>query len=1629
MKKLIDDIQKDNKIPGSPGCDKLTKPEEIAALSRFLKKVREVQEEHVGLETDSLELTGSKDINGLGEVSKLSSFVDPILKSETKIPETLDRSLVLRNGDTISLSTVKIDLEDRGSGMNDLRAGLDKLVNDENRKNSTINKLNTDLEKIDGKTDLTDTLRQQVDKIVNNPDAEITLTNFRDDLDDKKGDPSLPLNYEGLDVRDKRTGLPTDLDYLNVEDNNLDLSKGYDKVEGIDPVKSLSSNLDRLNRDKKEDRTDLSSILDRLSNSPNTTTPLSSVTDRLNVGGGENRLGDLVDKLTDTEEGKTNLRTDKERLDAIPKAPILPTTRQNLKDIKNEGSLSGKIETLSANSEVPSLENQVEQLAVQEDLPNLRTTSEKLIDTSGVTKIEGKVETFEVIKDLKSKVDNLSINTESLKSLNQTSEKLSVKENKLKLGTEDNRERLITWDEAVKSLSSHKELRGGENSEPNLSTFKDPINIPETKTTLSDYRDEISGKERIIDHNLGDYRESRGGEDKDQKELSTFRDPIKNLPESQPGLSNHREEISSKDKIVDHNLSDYKEEISGKDKIVDHNLSDYKEEISGKDKIIDHNLSDYRENIEDSRSNSLYDDNIKRGGEDKNPGLEEKVHDDAKLHDSINKDAKLEVTESSHYSTKSPELKSSISEIPGVSVSPSTNQGAQISKGGDAVVTDSPDLRTSVVDEAKVIASQNSKAQLEIDKGAGKYDTKSEELRKDIPSSSGFVPGDLELDPESAKGPHNDPEKKKVDKLVGEDKRYKVQDHVALEGTTKPSLDDLLKSDKTYKDLETSEKDKFEKGRRSGVSWKFGSEDDKDFDLIQKSGGTLKDGLGLHEDNLDIPDREIHEDSKTRPLGPFGYDPLQAKTWDEHIESEGNKYRSGLRKGIHWTAGEVDGGNGLRKRIDLGRDTPHEDNNSAVKPGNYVQKDGGLDEVLSSLDERTRVSSDSAVKVSDKNESKEIQKLRDVGAVPNLSLDGTNKKLSEAETGEYYSQFQADQEKKYLTGSGKNGSGSVAWGGNYWGIEFNREKLGAKYLGVNFKKGMSEDELYRAVMDIYKMDNSPFSRKAQSLISTYLNKDYKGSEEHRQSVIKCLINDQIESLRKIEEKERIVEKHKIDNSENKALRPKYSMPRFGLRVAIDPLSSIRWIAENIISLGAGIIPGSIREELLKDLLELILIGREKLEWWSKAARHRLPGDGDDNLLAQYIGHKGDFAKIADAISAGDLGRITRSAMGVVAKYMKPGKHDKPTNRPKKVDADSEKEYIEVITDEDYLYAKSNGTRYLTYNNSRDVDKIPSSKEGGSFLKKIGNSIVERTKNVINTYAGAYNKPSTQDSFDFLQKYLGGNGMLMTIGELMSKDAQISSIEELQKELIDSPWISTANNYISARGKWKAQSLDYTANWELRLSPYVCTPELVKGHKYKLRNYTFHNNGFSYLPSISEINVRNWYEFNVTTSYTDFIPASNFELQHSKVSSKEIPIYEGTINIPTNIEFLNEFRITIVDDAYKSWRWYFERCSKAAVYNSEYHDGKYYQSPSPKITAIDQSTICIAPYKNVTFQAVLYIMTPQYENIKKYNMLLTVKEFTEEMQGDTEGSGSQDLSVTFSIVGEGPREIENEAWRN
>jgi hypothetical protein len=179
-----------------------------------------------------------------------------------------------------------------------------------------------------------------------------------------------------------------------------------------------------------------------------------------------------------------------------------------------------------------------------------------------------------------------------------------------------------------------------------------------------------------------------------------------------------------------------------------------------------------------------------------------------------------------------------------------------------------------------------------------------------------------------------------------------------------------------------------------------------------------------------------------------------------------------------------------------------------------------------------------------------------------------------------------------------------------------------------------------------------------------------------------------------------------------------------------------------------------------------------------------------------------------------------------------------------------------------------------------------------------------------------------------------------------------------------------------------------------------------------------NGGFSFLPAIQEINFLNRELHGVSTNYGYWAPINSFELQKSKLSTKSLPLYEGEIAYPTGMEFTNELRLTFVDDAWKSWKRYFERCAEVAVYNSIAHDSSYYSASG--VTRIDKTHICIASYKNLTFNIKIYILNPQLNIINRFNLLCVLKDYAEEYVGEID-SGGTDLNVTFSIVGENPEE--------
>ena len=254
------------------------------------------------------------------------------------------------------------------------------------------------------------------------------------------------------------------------------------------------------------------------------------------------------------------------------------------------------------------------------------------------------------------------------------------------------------------------------------------------------------------------------------------------------------------------------------------------------------------------------------------------------------------------------------------------------------------------------------------------------------------------------------------------------------------------------------------------------------------------------------------------------------------------------------------------------------------------------------------------------------------------------------------------------------------------------------------------------------------------------------------------------------------------------------------------------------------------------------------------------------------------------------------------------------------------------------------------------------------------------------------------------------GLGLTLHDLCPNSNNPGTVTDLRKALKDSPYITSPYKTIKQLGAKNDATLDTNAYWEVIIEP-LCDTVL--------------NGGWSFLPSIAEINRENLVEHGVNTAYSKWIPLSNVELQKSKVNSKSLGLFDGEINYPVSVEFTNELRMTVVDDQYKSWRRYFQRCADVSVYYSEAHRKEFYKDSNEGQllaipTAIDKGKFCVAFYKNVTFRIRLYFMTPQYSTIKKFDLLCVMKDFSEEYMGDID-AGALDLNISFSIVGENPEE--------
>lgn len=302
---------------------------------------------------------------------------------------------------------------------------------------------------------------------------------------------------------------------------------------------------------------------------------------------------------------------------------------------------------------------------------------------------------------------------------------------------------------------------------------------------------------------------------------------------------------------------------------------------------------------------------------------------------------------------------------------------------------------------------------------------------------------------------------------------------------------------------------------------------------------------------------------------------------------------------------------------------------------------------------------------------------------------------------------------------------------------------------------------------------------------------------------------------------------------------------------------------------------------------------------------------------------------------------------------------------------------------------------------------------------LGNVILEK----IGLDALTSDDKSKDKTVVYPVKYIQNNAMYTTLKELCNSTGEnIKTLDGLKEILLKSD-LTTSKKVTDLK-----MSLDSNHVWEIILEPYLGT-----------------DNGYtSFLPNFSEIGYRNQMQFgslerNKTeapiTNYGNWLPINSFELQYRRSNQKGLALFDGDIYFPTSMEFTNELRLTFVDDQYKSFRWYFNRCAEAAVYKvikasrnsislsnlgpslkEDFYQDFGELAKDTEVTIIDKTKYETAMYKNITFKCTIYVMKGDYATVEKFILLLVMRDHQIEYSGDSDANGNE-LSVNFTIVGE------------
>jgi hypothetical protein len=1490
------EIRKENKI--QTGCDRFTKPEEILALSKYLKKNRELVDEHTELGKDNLEVSGRR-YGSIKEINSLSDKLEVLNKGGKEVSKLVsEKEWIASNKNIDKLEGKRLDINigkdpSLGNNLEDIEPGTKDIESLSKFKEilspKEDNTLSEQVSPIINSKDKLKTLESEIEKIKNSKSSEtlaekeIKSSSASELIGSTHSPSSLEKGVTRIEGKDtKITSLDGDLEKVENKLNDpKELSGTIDKVLGKQTETALETDLEKITG-KSEDPSlegkreniiggeesgdSLSSFLDKVSNTKDETTSLSGIRENINGETGDAELGKELQKLNESGKKEVSLSSEKDSILGSIKDTSLGTDASKIVGSISDTSLDSILENIegTTNIDVPlgtdlenivgtnkdtSLGTELEKVVGKDKDVSLGTEKPKIIGTTNIdvslgTERPDIIGTTNIDVPLGTDVEKIE-NPQDLDSLKANLIDIEPKPSDIELGSEPS-EKVENYTESDNNISGTLEKLGAGNSDTLDTTVSDKFKTESIKLDPGNGNDSIT--------NLDGERPNIIGTTNIDVSLGTERPDIIGTTNIDVPLGTERENIIGTTNI-DVPLGTEREDIIGTTNI-DVPLGTEVENLLGEDK--ESPLSDYVSKIDPGEDPSL-------------EGNVEKVQGDSNDPSSLS--TKLEPVD--NYVESNNPLSTDLENI-----SQSTTSGTN------------PDEATLSTDLEDIIGGD-----------------------KESPLST-FLDDVIGSDKDS-------PLSDKLENVIGEDK----------ESPLSTFLDDVIDTDKHT----INPGDETNKATDSGLSTTLIDATKDDTSKLNTNGEAdhgqfenISDGQ-LYDTRLGVKDID-----KETPIDSLSSTLVDASKDDTSKTNLGGNFK---RDSETDTTRDDFTHTGFQDKLDKSYEKVDKATN------------GTLDEDF--LKDKVNSYSPEDVKTGLENKDK-----------PRLD---TGKDKSEEELLETITSRNVDEAVRPKVISPANDE--------------------EKELEKVFNSRDNLDSYYDNLLHFADNKNldTGWASKVKTLMSRYLS----GGE---------LTQDKVEQF----ESELF---GTIIRDQGTVQMAKYKL-NVSWSNALSASTYLRWLAEKSVSWipgksgtwALGSKPGdtttNIREEALDTVLMALVAARRVSEVASKSNRDRLPGK--DSGVIQNLAQSGDVVLAGKRALSSIISSVKKSASSSSMVDT-----EAPLNRPQ----------------------KKTPTEGWEYGNNRINTSIHDTKHSNVTDTSITTSVAKTSffKKVINAAKAALGKgllgyiPETP--YTFHENYISSWGMTTTLQELCgSYPSDIKSVEDLKDTLKNSLFSTTVDKFSTSNANiakgGRVYTLDDNSFWEIVFDPFV----------------GYENAYYSYLPSIDEINVWNMVHYGVNTDYNKWIPFTSFDLSKSKMNSKSLGLYDGEINYPISMEYTNELRLTIADDQYKSWRTYFERCADASVYSSEPHDQGYYGYSNGNytpvklraLTSIDKSFICPALYKNVTFRCIIYSLTPQLETISKYDLLVVLRDFSEERSGDIDPGGS-DLNLTFSIVGENPRE--------